>query len=45
MSNPTLMNPPSGFALRNAGCGFIRGSIAFDVDSFLNLGTGPLGAS
>ena len=37
----TLMNPPSGFALRKAGCGFILGSISCTVTSFLNLGIGP----
>ena len=40
--NLTLINPPSGFALRKAGCAFIFGCSS-DIDLILvNSGTGPL---
>lgn len=38
----TLINPPSGSARRNAGCGFIFGFRFCRLSSFLNVGTGPL---
>lgn len=41
-SNLTLINPPSGFALRNAGCAFIFGCSSDIVLTFVNSGTGPL---
>jgi hypothetical protein len=40
--NLTLINPPSGFALRKAGCAFIFGCSS-DIDLiFVNSGTDPL---
>ncbi len=44
-STLTLMKPPSGFARRNAGCGFILGSKSCTFSNFLNRGTGPRGMS
>lgn len=38
----TLMKPPSGFALRNAGCALTFGCRSASVRTLLNSGTGPL---
>jgi hypothetical protein len=38
----TLINPPSGFALRKAGCAFIFGWSSDTDLIFVNSGTGPL---
>jgi hypothetical protein len=37
----TLMKPPSGFALRKAGCALILGCKSDRVLIFVNSGTGP----
>ena len=42
--NLTLINPPSGFALRKAGCAFIFGCRSVIVLTLVNSGTGPLPA-